>query len=83
MPKVSSPKRYAQAIFEIALEQNNIDSWSDGLVDILDALDSDSIEILDSPQISKSKKFGLIQDSFKSIKNKLAINLVCLLSSRY
>ena len=82
MPKVSSPKRYAQAIFEIALEQNNIDSWSDGLVDILDALDSDSIEILDSPQISKSKKFGLIQDSFKSIKNKLAINLVCLLSSR-
>ena len=55
MPKVSSPKRYAQAIFEIALEQNNIDSWTDSLEAIYDVLDSVSIEILDSPQFSKSK----------------------------
>jgi len=82
MPKVSSPKRYAQAIFEIALEQNDINSWTGSLKDILAVLDSISIEILDSPQISKSKKHVLIQDSFKSIKNKLAINLVCLLASR-
>ena len=82
MPKVSSPKRYAQAIFEIALVQNNIDSWSDSLEDILAVIDSVSIEILDSPQISKSKKYGLIQNVFKHIKNKMVINLVCLLVSR-
>ena len=82
MPKVSSPKRYAQAIFEIALEQNNIDSWTDSLEAIYDVLDSVSIEILDSPQVSKSKKYELIQNSFKKIDNKMAINLVCLLASR-
>ena len=82
MPKVSSPKRYAQAIFEIALEQNNIDSWTDSLEAIYDVLDSVSIEILDSPQFSKAKKYELIQNSFKKIDNKMAINLVCLLASR-
>jgi F-type H+-transporting ATPase subunit delta len=82
MPKVSSPKRYAQAVFEIALEQNNIDSWTDSLEAIVEVLDTVSVEILDSPQVSKSKKYELIQNSFKTIKNKMAINLVCLLASR-
>ena len=67
MPNVSSSKRYAQAIFEIALEQNNVDSWVESLTVVDSVLDSESVEILDAPQISKSQKYKLIKDSFKKI----------------
>ncbi|MQG19064.1 MAG: ATP synthase F1 subunit delta [SAR202 cluster bacterium] len=82
MPNVSSSKRYAQAIFEIALEQNNVDSWVESLTVVDSVLDSESVEILDAPQISKSQKYKLIKDSFKKIDHQVAINLVCLLASR-
>ncbi|HIF72352.1 MAG TPA: ATP synthase F1 subunit delta [Dehalococcoidia bacterium] len=49
-------RRYAQAAFELAKE-NNLDRWSEDLARVTDVLgDSDVLEFLDAPQVTDSAK---------------------------
>ena len=83
MPKTISLKRYAQAIFQIASEGEEVGIWEKDLSYLSDTIQTVQLtEILDSPQIPSQKKHSLIRDLFEKSVNPLAVNLMSLLSSR-
>jgi F-type H+-transporting ATPase subunit delta len=79
-----SPRRFAQAIFQIALESKQIDSWMSDLADLVSYSKDDSfLSFMDSPKISLDSKISVIRDSgIEADLNKLAVNLLALLASR-
>ena len=83
MPAEASAKRYAQAIFQIALEGNALDQWVDGLSFIETSLNNlQFLDILDAPQIPASEKITIAQNTLGKNVDPLAVNLVSLLSTR-
>jgi F-type H+-transporting ATPase subunit delta len=60
-------KRYAQAVFEIAREQNALDRWSDELA-ILDQLarDPEMMGFLSSPEHSEAEKKSLMTQALQT-----------------
>ena len=83
MPETISLKRYAQAIFQIASEREEVGIWEKDLSYLSDTIQTVQLtKILDSPQIPSQKKHSLIRDLFEKSVNPLAINLISLLSSR-
>ncbi len=81
MPKKMNARRYAQAVFEIALEKNELERWQSDLQKIVDALGEGMfLAVLESPKIK-------IEDKSRLLKrlgdiNPLALNLVKLLITR-
>lgn len=59
-------KRYAEALFQLALEQNCVDKYSDEIKLIYDTLISDSeiLRVLNHPQISSDKKLEILNTAF-------------------
>ncbi len=59
--------RYATALFELALEKDCIDKYSDEITLIRDAVteDSEIIRILDHPQISSDEKLNILTSAFE------------------
>ena len=83
MPRAPSARRYAQAIFEIASEKNELDGWLDDLTLLARALENQELsEFLDSPQVTLSQKIEVIKDTLGNAVGPLALNLICLLASR-
>ena len=83
MPKTISLKRYAQAIFQIASEGEEVGIWEKDLSYLSDTIQTVQLtEILDSPQIPSQKKHSLIRELFEKSVNPLAVHLMSLLSSR-
>jgi F-type H+-transporting ATPase subunit delta len=83
MPKTASARRYAQAVYLIATEKNELDIWFDDLKILSDALDNQRFaELLNAPQVSIAQKVTLVRDSIGDRVNALALNLISLLSSR-
>ena len=83
MPKGASARRYAQAAFQIALEKDELDSWSDDLGYLAGALENvEFVEFLDAPQVAVSQKTSLIDDTVAGSISPLARNLLALLASR-
>ena len=83
MPKAASGRRYAQAVFQIAMERGELDSWLDDLILLVRALEnSEFSDLLDAPQISASRKREIIRDTLGQTVGPLASNLVSLLASR-
>lgn len=82
MARRASPRRHAQAILQIALENNQLPEW---LADLerLAQLGSDATYrfVLESPKLSLSDKLSLLQDRIKGL-NPLAVNMLALLISR-
>ena len=75
-------RRYAQAVFEIALETKELDRWQSDLQKIADlAKDDTLIAFLESLKIQFDDKARLLSGLLKSI-NPLALNLVYLLAAR-
>lgn len=76
-----STKRYAQAIFTIAIDTNSIEKWQTDLDTIEQILTNKNLsDILDSPQIPRSSKAQIIGDLAGNLVSELAINLITLLS---
>lgn len=75
-------RRYAQAIFEIALERKELDKWQSDLGKITD-LDKDAVfvAVLESPKFRLDDKTKLLSERLDDI-NPLALNLVCLLVTK-
>ncbi|OGN97027.1 MAG: ATP synthase F1 subunit delta [Chloroflexi bacterium RBG_13_51_18] len=82
MAKKANPRRYAQAVFEIALEKNELELWQTDLQKVVDAVsEGDFLAALESPRIKFEVKSRLLKEHLESI-NPLALNLLLLLISR-
>ena len=74
-------KRYARAIFELALDENNFDDWLNKLNLICESAKNREFKmILDSSKITVETKFKLIDQVYGSSFDKLQLNFVKLLS---
>lgn len=75
-------RRYAQAVFEIALERQELDKWQSDL-GMIASLGEDAalIALLENPKIHFDDKIGLLSEQLGYI-NSLALNLVYLLVVR-
>ena len=83
MAKGASARRYAQAVFAIALERSELDRWLDDLALLADAMENDEFaNFLDAPQLTLSQKTSLIEESLGDSVSRLALNLISLLASR-
>ena len=82
MPRISSAKRYAQAIFELALQKNEFESWQEGLKKILDlTADQELMALLENPSPTFAAKKSLLQERLQNT-NPLVLNLALLLVSK-
>jgi F-type H+-transporting ATPase subunit delta len=81
MPKKAHARRYAQAVFEIALEKKELEKWQADLEKIVGAMSNAEFQaIMESPKIRFEDKSRLLT-SLGDI-NPLALNLVRLLIVR-
>jgi F-type H+-transporting ATPase subunit delta len=82
MAKQAYARRYAQAVFEIALEKNELDRWQADLQKMVGAVsDSTFLAALDSPKIKIEDKSRFLKERLGDI-NPLALNLALLLITR-
>lgn len=82
MRRISSAKRYAQAVFELALERNEFESWQEGLKKIVDlTTDKKLMALLENPSLSFAAKKSLLQERLAEI-NPLASNFAFLLVTK-
>ncbi len=78
-----SSRRYAQAVFQLALEQDGLESWLDDLTLVANALqNAEFSDFLDAPQVTVAQKVQVIKESLQDHLAPLALNLVSLLASR-
>jgi F-type H+-transporting ATPase subunit delta len=77
-----SAKRYAQAVFEIARDEEGFSEWLSNLMEMVAALeDANLFPLLSNPKVSLLQKKEVLRDAFRDIDPK-ALNLVYLLTSR-
>lgn len=83
MASIASARRYAQAIMELALQNNDIDTWRADL-SLLQDVWSDPVlrGYLEDVRISKQKRLERIRQTLGTRISPLALNLVLLLISR-
>jgi len=82
MPRKLNARRYAQAVFEIALEKNELDRWQSDLQKIVDAIgDETFLAVLESPKIKFEDKSRLLTGLLGGV-SPLALHLVMILISR-
>jgi F-type H+-transporting ATPase subunit delta len=80
--KGAQAKRYAQAVFQIAEQGNDLDKWLSDLEELSSLHGNDAfVRALESPNISFGDKGKLLADRFPDI-SVLATNLVNLLVER-
>ena len=82
MARRASVKRYAQAVFEIALETKELDRWQSDLGNVAGITgEAELAAFLESPKFNFDDKARLLSERFKGM-NPLALNLVLLLASK-
>ena len=82
MARRAYAKRYAQAVFQIATEKGELDSWQADLNKIAEVgRDAEVVAFLDSPRLPFSDRVKLLSDRIADI-SPLALNLVSLLVAR-
>jgi F-type H+-transporting ATPase subunit delta len=82
MPRISSGKRYAQAVFELASERNEFESWQEGLKKIAEfTAYEEFMALLQSPRLPFDTKKELLQKQLGEI-HPLALNLALLLVNK-
>ncbi len=82
MPRKAYGRRYAQAVFEIALEKKELERWQTDLQKVVEAIgDETFLAAMESPKIKIDKKTELLKKRLGDI-NPLALNLVLMLINR-
>ena len=82
MPITTSLKRYAQAVFEIALESNKLKEWQSNLQKITQLVqDTEFTALAENPKLPFELKTKLVQEKLGKI-NPMALNLVYLLMTK-
>ena len=83
MPSGASTRRYAQAIFQLAVEHDTLERWLEDLTQLADSITNEEFRrTLSAPRISMDQKEGIIRESLGSSVDRLALNLMFLLTSR-
>ncbi len=83
MPPTASVRRYAQAVFEIAIENDQLEQWLGDLRLLGAAVETEGFgELLDSPQIPADRKVAVVDEAFGDSVGQLARNLIALLATR-
>ena len=83
MPRSASARRYAQAVFQIALERDELDVWMEDLTLLARALERRELaEYLDAPQVPVDAKIEVVKGALGDTVGPLALNLLSLLASR-
>ncbi len=82
MARKAYARRYAQAVFEIALEKKELERWQADLQKVAAAVsDSTFLAVLENPKIKLEEKSRLLSRILGDI-SPLALNLVLLLIAR-
>ena len=82
MPRRASAKRYAQAVFDLALERGQLEQWAEDLGLISQALQDQELRaFLEHAKIPLPRKVQTIEDGFQGL-DPLVQNLLSLLVSR-
>jgi F-type H+-transporting ATPase subunit delta len=82
MARKYSARRYARAVFEIALEKQRLDEWQSGLEEMARLAGDRSVaSYLESPDISFEDKARLLSERLGDVE-PLVLNLVYLLIAR-
>jgi len=82
MARKAYAKRYAQAVFEIAREKNELDRWESDLKGIAGVVGETAVAaFLESPKFSFDDKAHMLSEQMKGV-NPLALNLVYLLVAK-
>ena len=83
MPSGASTRRYAQAVFQLAVEHDALKRWLEDLTLLADSItDQEFRRTLSAPRISLDQKESVIRESLGSSVDRLALNLMFLLTSR-
>lgn len=83
MARAPSARRYAQAVFQLAVEGKNLDGWADDLAALARAIENaEFVALLDSPHLPPVQKRKLINDALGKAVGPLPLNLISLLASR-
>ena len=78
----ASARRHAQAVFQIALERDELDIWLDDLGQLADAFgDPEFSRVLESPKIRPDQKLDLARQRLAGLRT-LAQNLASLLITK-
>lgn len=82
MARVASAKRHAQAVFQIASENNEVEKWRSELKEIATTLKDPQLRaILEDPKVHLSEKEKLISKCLPEI-SQLALNFTYLLVAK-
>jgi F-type H+-transporting ATPase subunit delta len=82
MPTKVYARRYAQAIFQIALEKNELERWQSDLEKITGIVrDTTILAALENPKLKFDDKIGIFSKNLGDI-SPLALNLVRMLITR-
>ena len=82
MAKRAYAKRYAQAVFEIALEKRELDRWQSDLGKLASlGEDAEFIMLLENPRLQFSNKAKILSENLGDM-NPQALNLAYLLVAR-
>ncbi len=83
MARTASARRYAQAVFQIALERDALDAWTEDLRVLATGLENrEFAELLDAPQVPVGTKVDMIADVLGDSVDDLARNLLAVLAGR-
>ncbi len=82
MPLTTSAKRYAQAIFEIALESDKLKDWQSNLTRVVKLTqDEEFVGLAENPKVPFDLKKKLVEEKLAKT-SPMVINLVYLLISK-
>ncbi len=82
MPTASAI-RYAKAVFQLAVDRNELENWLEDLTQLADSITNQEFgEILAAPRIAASQKERIVREALGSSVGPLALNLMFLLVSR-
>ena len=83
MPRYPSPRRYAQAVFQIALEHDSLDVWVDDLQVLAELIDDRQVaKFLDAPQVPEARKLEAITQLLGDSVSPMTVNLLSLLATK-
>ena len=83
MPSGASTRRYAQAVLQLAVERDTLERWLEDLTQLADSITNEEFRrTLSAPRISMEQKESIIRESLGSSVDRLALNLMSLLTSR-
>jgi len=78
--KAPTPRRYAQAIFQLALEKGQFTDWSRDLDLMVGFTENQSVvDLLESPGLSPNDRHAVVKDTIPRISD-LGVNFMALLA---